>query len=45
MKMSRILMIMHHIVLYTPFIALLLGSHTYTFAIDPAELELKEPME
>jgi hypothetical protein len=45
MKMSRILLILNHIALCTPCITLLLGSHTCTFAIDPAELELEEPME
>jgi hypothetical protein len=41
--MSRILLILHHIALCTPCIALLLVSHTCIFVIDPMEQEPEEP--
>jgi hypothetical protein len=34
---------MHHVTLYTPYIALVLMTHTCIFAIDHAEHGLKEP--
>jgi Ca2+/H+ antiporter len=34
-----------HIALYTSCIVFMLVSHTYIFAIDPAELELEELQE
>jgi hypothetical protein len=43
--MSRILLILHHIALCTPCIALLLVSHTCIFVIDPMEQEPEEPQE
>jgi hypothetical protein len=44
-KMSRILLIMHHIALYTPCIALLLVFDTCVFVIDPTEQEPEELQE
>jgi hypothetical protein len=44
-KMSRILLVRHNIVLYIQCIALMLVSHTCTFAIDSMELELEESAE
>jgi hypothetical protein len=38
-------MIMQHIALYVSCIAFMLVSHTYIFAIDPAEQELEELQE
>jgi hypothetical protein len=39
--MFKLLLYMHHIILCTPCIVLLLVSHTWAFAIDHAELELE----
>jgi hypothetical protein len=43
--MLMLLLIMHHIALYTPCIALLLVSHTCIFVIYPTEQEPEEPQE
>jgi hypothetical protein len=43
--MSRILLIIHHIALCIPCIAISLVSHTCAFCVDPAEQEPEELQE
>jgi hypothetical protein len=43
--MDRLCMIMHHTTLCTPYIALMLVSHTCIFTIDHAEQGHEEPPE
>jgi hypothetical protein len=43
--MSKVLLIMHHIALYTPCIAFLLVPHTCAFMLDPTEPGPEEPQE
>jgi hypothetical protein len=43
--MVKLLMIMQHIILYTPCIVFMLTSHTYIFVIDPAEQGHEGPPE
>jgi hypothetical protein len=43
--MVKVLLIMHHIILYTPCIAFILVSHTCIIAVGHAELGHEEPSE